>query len=89
MCVVLHNPEVKKMVLKEEVLVIIEETEKDTIKGLSRQVQIHKLNLNEALTEDLLSWVRSTRVFKKRAGQNKSQDIRNMFNVTLNQNVIV
>ena len=62
----------------------MEETEKDIIKRLSRHAQIHKLNLNEASTEELLSWVWSVRVFKKRAGKNKSQNIRNMLNVTVN-----
>ena len=56
-CVILHNREVQKKVLKEEVLVIMEEAEKYVIKGLSRYVQIHKINLNEACTEELLSWV--------------------------------
>ena len=62
----------------------MEEAEKDVIKGLSRCVQIHKLKVNEVSTEELLSWVRSARVFKKRAGKNKSQDIRNMLNATVN-----
>ena len=63
----------------------MEEVEKDIIKRLSRYVQIHKINANEASTEELLQWTRSVRVFKKRAGKNKCQDIRNMLNVTVNQ----
>ena len=71
-CVVLHNPEVQRKVLKEEVLAIMEEIEKYVVKGLSRHVQIHKLKVNEVSTEELLSWVRSARVFEKRSGENKS-----------------
>ena len=62
----------------------MEESGKDVIKGLSRHVQIHKLKVNEVSTEDFFSWVRSARVFKKRAGKNKGQDIRNMLNATVN-----
>ena len=61
---VLHNPEVQKKVLKEEALEIIEYARKEVIKGLNRHVQIHKINLNEASIEELLSWVRSVRMFK-------------------------
>ena len=83
-CVVLHDPEVQKKVLKEEVLVIMEEASEEAIEGLNRHVQIHTINLNEASVEELLSWVRSVRAFKKRACKNKCQDIRNMLNVIVN-----
>ena len=72
---VLHDPEVQKKVLKEEVLVIMEEANKEVIEGLSRCVQIHNINLNEASVEELLSWIRSVRAFKKIACKNKCQDI--------------
>ena len=49
---VLHGPEVQKKLLKEESLVIMEKSDKEMIKGLSRCVQIHKLNLNEASIEE-------------------------------------
>ena len=81
---VLHDPEVQKKVLKEEVLVIMEEANEEAIEGLKRYVQIHTINLNEASVEELLSWVRSVRAFKKRAGKTKSQDTRNMLNVIVN-----
>ena len=82
-CVVLHEPQFQIKALKEEVLVIMDEAEKDVIKGLSGYVQIHRLNVNEASLDELLSWVRSARVFKKRAGRNESQNIRNMLNATI------
>ena len=66
-------------------MVIIEEARKEVIKGLIKCVQILKINLNEASVEELLSWVRSVRVFFKRElCKNKFQDIRNMLNVTVN-----
>ena len=83
-CVVLHDPEVQKKVLKEEVLVIMEEANEEAIEGLNRYVQIHTIKLNEASVEELLSWIRSVRAFKKRACKNKCQDIRNMLNVIVN-----
>ena len=83
-CVVLHDPEVQKKVLKEEVLVIMEEANEEAIEGLNRYVQLHTIKLNEASVEELLSWVRSVRAFKKRAGKTKSQDTRNMLNVIVN-----
>ena len=67
----------QRKVLKEEVLVIMDEVEKDVIKGLSGYVQINRLNVNEASLDELLSWVRSARFFKKRAGKNKTQDVNN------------
>ena len=60
-------PEVQKNVLKEEALVIMGEASKEEIEGLSSHVQIYKIKSNEASLEELLSWVRSARVFKKRA----------------------
>ena len=57
---------------------------KDVIKGLSRHVQMHELKVNAVSTDELLSWVRSARVFKKRVGKNKSQYIRNILNATVN-----
>ena len=57
---------------------------KDAIKGLKIHVQVHNLSANEVSIEELLSWVRSARVFKKKAGKNKSQDIRNIINQKVN-----
>ena len=61
-----------------------ERSRKDVIKGLSRCIQIHKLKVNEVSIEELLSWVRSARVFKKIVGKNKSQDVRNTLNAKVN-----
>ena len=61
----------------------MDETNKDVIKELSGYVQMHRLKVNEASIDKLLSWVRSARVFKKRVGKNESQDIRKMLNATV------
>ena len=44
----------------------------------------NKINSNEASAEEILSWVRSVRVFKSRARKSECQDIRNMMNVIMN-----
>ena len=72
------------MTSNDENQIIMEEVEKEIIKGLSRCVQIHKINLNEEAVEELLSWVRNARDFNKRASKNKCQDIRNMLDITVN-----
>ena len=79
----LHDPDVQRKALWEEVLVIKDEAEKDVIKGLSSYVQIHRLNVSEVSWDETLLWVRSARVLKKRVGKNESQDIRNMLNATV------
>ena len=43
----------QRKVLKEEVMVMMEEAEKDAIEGLSRNVRIHKLNVNEVSTKEI------------------------------------
>ena len=40
-CVVLHNPEVQKKVLKEEALAITEEASKEEVEGLRRCIEVH------------------------------------------------
>ena len=69
--VFLHDPDVQRKVLEEELLAIKDEAEKDAIKGLSGHVKIYRLNTNEASLDEPLLWVRSARVFKKRAGKMK------------------
>ena len=83
-CVVLHNPEVQKKVLKEESLKIMVEACKEEVEGLRRYVAVHKINLNAASVDEILSWVRSVRVFKKRACKSEHQDIRKMLNARAN-----
>ena len=44
----------------------------------------NKINSNEASAEEILSWVRSVRVFKSRARKSECHDVRNMLNVIVN-----
>ena len=66
LCVVLHEREVQSKVLWENVVVIKEESNKGEVNGLSRHTEEHSANENEASEEEILSWVRSVRIFKKR-----------------------
>ena len=70
--------------LKEDVLAIIEEASKDEVVGLRRHVEFHKMDVNDAIVEEILSWVRSIRVFKRRATKSVNRYIRNMMNVRVN-----
>ena len=62
----------------------MEEASKEEIEGLSRHVQTYRINLNETSAEEMMSWVRSVRVFKSRARNSEYQDTRNMLNVIVN-----
>ena len=82
-CVRLHSPEVQKKVLKEDAIALLEDARKDEVKGLKRYVEVHRIEVNEATNDELLSWITSVRIFKKRAKKNVNQDIRNMMNMKL------
>ena len=58
--------------LKDEALAIIEETSKEEAEGLRRHVEVHSMNVNISLVVEMLSWVRSTTVFKKRSCKSKN-----------------
>ena len=44
----------------------MEEANKEEIEGLSRCVKTHAINSNNETSEEMLSWVRSVRCFKRR-----------------------
>ena len=48
------------------------------VEGLRRHVEVHSMNENVATQEEILSWVRIVRIFKKRSKKSKNLDIRNM-----------
>ena len=62
----------------------IKEVRKDKVVGLRRHVEVHKMNVNDATIEEIVSWVRSVRVFKRRATKNVNQDIRHVMNARVN-----
>ena len=70
--------------LKEKVAVIIEESNKEEIEGLSINVQICKTNSNEVSANETFSWVLNVRVFKSRARKSECQDMINMLNAIVN-----
>ena len=80
-CVVLHNSEVQMKVLKDDVLTIMEGTSKEEVEGLKIYVEVHTINVNNASVDEILLWVRSVRVFKRRSRKSACQDIRNILNV--------
>ena len=45
--------------------------------------------MNEASEEEMLSWVRSVKTFKKRASKNKNLDARNMLMARVIQGVLI
>ena len=83
-CVVLHGPDVQKETLKEDVLAAIEEASKDIVVGLRRHAEVHNMNENNGTIVEMMSWVRSARVFKRRTIKSVNQDIRNFTNARVN-----
>ena len=43
-------------------------------------IEVHKMDLNATSVKEMLSWVRSVRVLKKRACKSEHKDMRNMLN---------
>ena len=70
-------------------LAISEEEIKEEVTGLRRHVEVCRKNVNEASVEEISSWVRSVRGFKKRDSKNKNQGMRNMLMARVNYDVLV
>ena len=70
-------------VLKEDAIALLDDARKDEVKGLKIHVEVHSIDVNEATNYQLVSWIKSFRMFKKRAKNNVHQDIRNMINMRL------
>ena len=70
-------------VLKEDAIALLDDARKDEVKGLKRNVEVYRIDVNEATNDQLLSWIKSVRIFKKRAKKNVHEDIRNMMNMRL------
>ena len=51
---------------------------------MRRHVKKHAIDSNVAATEEMLSWVRSVRVDKRRAQKSEHANIRNVRNVFVN-----
>ena len=65
-------------------LEIIEEESKDEVVGLRRHVAVYKMSEDNGTIEEMVSWVRSERVCKRRATKSVNQDIRSMMSTSIN-----
>ena len=83
-CIVLHSTDGQRKVLKEDALTKIEEASMYEVVGLKIHVEFHKMNVSNATIEDMLSRVRSTRVYKRIVIKRVNQCIRNMMNARVN-----
>ena len=59
---------------------MVEEASKDKVVGLRMHVEVHKMNENNYTIEEMVSGVRSVRVFKRIATKSVNKEIRNMMN---------
>ena len=66
-CVVLHEPEVQSKVLQNQVLAIVQALRKEEAVGLREFSEVHSMNAHEISVEEMLLWVRSVRIFKKKS----------------------
>ena len=62
--------------LKDEVLNSIEDASKDEVKGLKTHIELHAININNALVDDILLWVRIVRLFKSRVRNSTCQGMK-------------
>ena len=79
----LHSLEVQIKCLTEDSIALLDDDRKDEVKGLKTYAEINSVDVNEATNDQLVSWIKSVRIFKKRAKKNVHQDIRNMMNMRL------
>ena len=79
----LNSSEVQMKVLKEYEIALLDDARKYEVKGLKRRVEVNVTGINEVMNDQLVSWIKSVRIFKKRAKKNVHQDIRNMMNISL------
>ena len=74
----------QKKVPKDEALEIIEDESEEEVEGLRRCVELHSMSVNVSSVEEMLSWIRSTREFKKRDYKSKNKDTRNILMARVN-----
>ena len=75
-CAVLNDPEVEMNVFQVEGLSIKEEYSEGQVEGLRRCATLRSINVNEVSVEEMQSWERNIRAFKKKDTNNKNLDIR-------------
>ena len=79
-----HDPEAQRKVLQEIVEKMKEEANEGSDEGLRRHTEVHSMNEDESLEEEMLSWVISVRRFTKRSKNDKNTDIRNILLARVN-----
>ena len=79
-CVVLYDPKEQMKVLQDEVLNILEKASKEEMKGLKTHVEVHAINVINESVDEMVLWVKCTRVFKSIAINILHQDMPNMLN---------
>ena len=75
-CEVLHNPEVQKQYLINEIKAIKEEGRRGVIANYNNHVNVHPISEEIETTQKVVSQVKSTKVFKtsdKKVGKKKSE----------------
>ena len=78
----MRSPDAQKKELKEDALATIEEASKDQVIGVRRHVEVCNMSENNGAIEEMMSWVRSVRVFKRRVTKSVNQHTRNMMNAS-------
>ena len=72
----LYDLEFQNKVLQDEELAIIEEASKEDLEGLRMHVEVHIMNVNESSVNEMISWVRSVRLFNKIGNKKRNQGIK-------------
>ena len=75
-CVVLHDLEVQRKKIQENIVAIKEEIIKREVEGLRMHVEECIVNEDEASKEEMLLWIRIVIIFKKRAKKSNNSLIR-------------
>ena len=70
-------------VLKEDAIALLDDSRKAEVKGLKTYVEVHRIDVNGATNDQLLSWIKSMKILKKRTKKNVYQDVRNMIKMRL------
>ena len=70
---VFHNLVVQRKVSQKNLIAIAEEANEGEVEGLMTYAEVRSVNENELSEEEMLSWVRSARMLKKRVKRARTQ----------------
>ena len=74
----MHSPEVQMELLKEDAISVLDDARRGEVHGLKRHVEVIRIDVDEAANYQLLSWIKSVRIFKMIAKNSVYQNIINM-----------